>query len=406
MALIAIAFTALFLTVYDTLNRVIWIDGLLLANRWVIPVAVLGFSLAVGLCQKFLQAPNMIHGGFAETLKGVGPKVEYRTFPGALVASWCSILSGASIGPEGPITVLVQQISMWFRERLNVRPSHALGFDVAALASALNGVIGNPLFTAVFATEYRVGGESALAYLMWNLLAGVIGFSFYVVLRLTSFASFVAFPPVTRLETSYFIWALVLGAVGGLVAIVAGVTMQVFGQLIERLFKDEPISRALAAGVVVSLVGVALPELLFSGEDEIHKILANPAAYGVGLLLLMAVGKLLLLGLSLKSGYLGGPTFPILFACTMIGLALHLVFPDAPLGILVMCIEGPAIAVALSAPLTAILLVVVVGTADPDTAALIVLSTVVGMLIGYRFKEEVARRRLSRAAATSAPVPG
>ncbi len=182
--------------------------------------------------------------------------------------------------------------------------------------------------------------------------------------------------------------------------------MQVFGALIERLFKGEPISRALAAGVVVSLVGVALPQLLFSGEDDIHTILANPATYGVGLLLLMAVGKLLLLGLSLKSGYLGGPTFPILFACTMIGLALHLTFPDAPLGILVMCIEGPAIAVALSAPLTAILLVVVVGTADPDTAALIVLSTVVGMLIGNRFKEEVARRRLSRAAATSAPVPG
>jgi H+/Cl- antiporter ClcA len=406
MALIAIAFTGLFLNVYDALNRTIWINGLLLANRWVIPIGVLGFSLAVGLCQKYLQAPNMIHGGFPESLKGNGPKVDYRTFPGALLSSWCSILSGASIGPEGPVTVLVQQISMWFRERLNVRPSHALGFDVAALASALNGVVGNPLFTAVFATEYRVGGDSALGYLMWNLLAGVIGFSFYVVLRLTSFAAFVAFPPVTTLETSYFIWALVLGVVGSVVAIVAGIAMQVFGALVERLFKGEPLSRALAAGVVVSLVGLTLPELLFSGEDYIHTILANPAAYGVGLLLLMAVAKLLLLGLSLKSGYLGGPTFPLLFACTMIGLALHQVFPDAPLGMLVMCVEGPAIAVALSAPLTAILLVAVVGTADPDTLALIVLSTVVGMLIGNRFKAEMARRRLSRAAHAPAPVPG
>ncbi len=147
-------------------------------------------------------------------------------------------------------------------------------------------------------------------------------------------------------------------------------------------------------------------ELLFSGEDVIHTILANPAAYGVGLLLLMGVAKLLLLGLALKSGYVGGPTFPLLFACTMIGLALHLVFPDAPLGVLVMCIEGPAIAVALSAPLTAILLVAVIGTADPDTLALIVLSTVVGMLIGNRFKEEVARRRLARAAPVPAPAAG
>lgn len=397
MALVAIAFTALFMNVYGALNRAIWTNGLLTASRWTIPIAVLGFSLLVGLCQKFLQAPNVIHGGFAESLKGTGPRVDYHTFPGALLSSLCSILSGASVGPEGPVTVLVQQISMWFRERLNVRPSHALGFDVAALASALNGIVGNPVFTAAFATEYRVGGESALGYLTWNLMAGVIGFSFYAILGLTSFAQFVAFPPVGTLQTSYFVWALVLGVVGAVVAIIAGLAMQLFGTIIERLFNNEPIPRALAAGVIVGLVGVAVPDLMFSGEDTIHKIIADPAAFGVGLLLFMGVAKLLLLGLSLKSGFLGGPTFPLLFSCTMIGLALHLLFPDAPPGMLVMGIEGPAIAVALNAPLTAILLVAVVGTADPDTLALIALSTVVGMLIGNRFKEAVVHRRSNRA---------
>ena len=118
-------------------------------------------------------------------------------------------------------------------------------------------------------------------------------------------------------------------------------------------------------------------------------MLADPARYGIGMLLLLAMLKPLLLGLSFKSGYLGGPIFPVMFACTMIGLALALIFPGVPLSVLVLCIEGPAVALALGAPLTAIVLVVIVGGSSPDTMALIVLSTAVGVLVGGAVKRVV-----------------
>jgi hypothetical protein len=102
-----------------------------------------------------------------------------------------------------------------------VSEQSALGFDVAALASAFNGVIGNPLFTALFATEYQVGGQSGLVYLVWNLLAGAIGFSVYTILGLASFTKFVAFTPVSALEWQYLAYAVLLG-VAGLVTSVAG----------------------------------------------------------------------------------------------------------------------------------------------------------------------------------------
>jgi H+/Cl- antiporter ClcA len=392
VAVIAIAFAALFLGASGALNSAVWTNGFVTANRWTIPVLVLLFSLLVGVLQKFLRAPTVIDGGVVESLKGEGPKADYHTFPGALLSSLCSLVSGASVGPEGPITVLVQQISMWFQEKLKVSPRAALGFDVAAIASALNGVVGNPLFTAAFATEYSIGGQSALVYLTWNLLAGVVGFSVYALLGLHSFASFIAFPPVDTLEPSYFVWAVVLGCVGTLVAVITGIGMRVFGTLMPRLSGDNPIVRALAAGVVISVAGLAMPQLLFSGEDQIHAIIADPAAYGVGLLLVMALLKLVLLTLSLKSGFLGGPTFPLLFSCSMIGLALHLLFPDAPLGVQVMCIEAAAMTVALSAPLTAILLVAVIGTANQDTLALITLSAVVGILLSVALKKAMERR--------------
>jgi H+/Cl- antiporter ClcA len=310
------------------------------------------------------------------------------------------------VGPEGTISMLVPQISVWCRERLRVSEQSALGFDVAALASAFNGIIGNPLFTALFATEYQVGGGSGQVYLLWNLLAGAIGFSLYAILGLTSFAGFVAFTHVSTLEWQYVVYAVLLGLVGAALAIFAGVAMRAFGTLIPRYFQERVVERALAAGVVISIVGVLIPELLFSGEDFIHAIVADPAKYGVAMLLVMAVLKILLLGLSCKSGYIGGPIFPVLFASTTIGLALHILFPGVPQSLLVMCIEGPALALALSAPLTAILLVVVVGTATPNEIALIVVSTVVGLLVGAAVKEAIARRAQTQAAqAPAAAAP-
>src|SRR5215471_12197139 len=253
MAVIAIAFAALFLSASGAMNTAIWHNDFVITNRWTIPALVLLFSLLVGLLQKYLRSPTVIEGGFAEMMKGDGPETDYRTFPGALLSSFCSLLSGASVGPEGPITILVQQISIWFRGRLRVSPGVALGFDVSAIASALNGVVGNPLFTAAFATEYSVGGRSALVYLTWNLLAGVIGFSVYQLLGLSAFASFIAFPPIETLEPIYFVWAIVLGVLGTLVAVVTGIGMRVCGALVPRVFHGEPITRALAAGVVISL---------------------------------------------------------------------------------------------------------------------------------------------------------
>jgi H+/Cl- antiporter ClcA len=147
-----------------------------------------------------------------------------------------------------------------------------------------------------------------------------------------------------------------------------------------------------------------MPELLFSGEDQIHAIIANPAQYGAALLLLMAVVKLLLLGLSFKSGYLGGPTFRILFACTMTGLALGQLAPNAPISILVLCIEAPALALALNAPLSGILLAAVIGLANPDTVALMVLSTV-GLLAGAAVKQVMARREAQAAPGEFAAAP-
>jgi len=390
IALIAIIFTVAYLEIYGLLNHLIWFEeGVLKPPRWAIPVGVLAFSLLVGLCRKYLHAPTVIHGGFTESLKGGGEKPDYRTFPGALLSSLFSLLSGASVGPEGTITVLIGYISSYTRDRLKISsPTAALGFDVAALASAFNGIIGNILFTGIFATEFQVGGSrNALKFLTWNLLAGTIGYLAYLLLGLPSFARSIPFEPISELNLAYIIYAVVLGILGALLAVFMGLSMQAAGWVMERAFGDAVITQTLAAGAIIACIGYFIPELLFSGEGQIHGILADPARFGVGMLLFMAILKVLLLALSFKSGYLGGPIFPVIFSSTLVGLALHLLFPGIPVSIFVLCIEVAAIALALGAPLTAILLVVVVGTADQNMIVLLVISAVTAMLLGAAAKE-------------------
>jgi H+/Cl- antiporter ClcA len=136
---------------------------------------------------------------------------------------------------------------------------------------------------------------------------------------------------------------------------------------------------------------------MFSGENSIHSIINDPAKFGIAMLLILAVLKLVLLALSFKSGYLGGPIFPTIFACTMIGLALSLMFPGTPVGILVCCLEVAVITLALGVPLTAILLIAVLSTVNQNLLALLVVSAVVAMILGFivrEFREKRAAKQV------------
>jgi H+/Cl- antiporter ClcA len=407
IALIAIVFTAGFMELYTWLTKVIWFNDFVMSNRWTIPVGILFFSLMVGLSQKYLHAPTVIHGGFVESMTKGEVETNYRIFPGAFLSSLFSLLSGACIGPEGTITILVSQVSGWIRDKFRIaqesKPLH-LGFDMAALASAFNGIIGNPFFTGVLATEYQIGKKHAFTFLIWNLVAGIVGYLFYLSLGLPSFSSMIPFPEVDTLQPLMVLYAIILGIAGALLAVFAGLSMKGIGGILERVFGDRVFPRIMTAAVIIAAVGYFLPALLFSGETQIHLILENPAAVGVTMLFLYAILKILLLALSFKSGYIGGPIFPVLFSSTMFGLALSLLFPSVPVTIFVLCIEAGAFALALGAPLTAIILVLVVSNPGSIMMALVTTSAATALVLGALMTQMKARRTPKPATPVAQPA--
>ncbi|MDD1634517.1 MAG: chloride channel protein [Methanomicrobiales archaeon] len=358
------------------------------------------------LVQRLCDGQPLDHpGGGTRLLEKL--ETNYRIFPGALLSSLFSLLSGASIGPEGTITILVGEISAWVRERFRIAGESKwvhLGFDTAALASAFNGIIGNPFFTGVLATEYQIGKKHASTFLIWNLVAGIVGYLFYLALGLPSFSSMIPFPPVTELEPLMVLYAIILGVAGALLAVFAGLSMKGIGGIMERFFGDRVFPRILTAGVIIAAVGYFLPALLFSGETHIHLIIEDPAGVGVAMLFLYAILKILLLALSFKSGYIGGPIFPVLFSSTMLGLALSLLFPSVPVTIFVLCIEAGAFALALGAPLTAIILVLVVSNPGSIMITLVAISATTALVLSALMTQIRARQTPKRPSPVAQPA--
>ncbi|MFN8497189.1 MAG: chloride channel protein [Anaerolineae bacterium] len=396
IALVVGLFAVVFLLAYSQLNTLIWSNSFVVANRWMIPVGAVFFSLLVGLTQKYMRAPNVIRGGSVEALQE-GDFTGYKTFWGTLLSSFFSLFSGASVGPEGPIGFLAIDIAEWIGVRLKLGKEDLVAASLAGMSSAYNGIVGNPIFATLFATE-AMAGRGGFRLLASNLAAGAIGFLLFALLKVPPFAGFLEVGEPSGLTVGYAVWAIGLGVLGAILAAYIGIAFQVFGKIMGR-FGDRVIERALVAGVIIGAVCYFVPDLMFSGESSIHTIMANPAQVGIGMLLLMALLKPLLLALSFKSGYLGGPIFPSLFTAVMVALALSLVFPGVPLSILVTCLEVGVVTLILKAPLTSILLVGVISQVGPDLLGLITLAAVTAMIMGQVVQVVRSRRMAQKATA-------
>jgi len=112
----------------------------------------------------------------------------------------------------------------------------------------------------------------------------------------------------------------------------------------------------------------------------------------------MALVKLALLAVAFKSGFLGGPTFPAIFAAVCVALALNLVFPGIRIDVLIGGIMAGSLFVLFKAPLMVILLTAVMLQAGPELTALIVLAVTAVMITLPYILAVVAGRQAARPA--------
>ena len=380
VAIIGAVAVLAWLIVFEAVNGLLWDNEIVATNPWLFPAICLPFSLLVGLLVKYRHAPTTLDESLLDSLAGDVTKIEWRTLPTNVVMAWASLFSGAVLGPEGGIGGIASKIAVLYGEKAGVPVEHRSRLVFSTLASAYNGLVASPLFTAVLGTELIGNPDARSRNLPANLIGGAFGYMVFAAVGSTGLQDYLGLPATSVYAPIDVVLVVVFGLVGLVLGLISGALFRVAAAVFGR-FEGREVERALAAGAVFSTVGVFAPILLFSGETQIQAVAADSAKYAPALLVAMALAKLALLAVAFKSGFLGGPTFPAIFASVCVALAISQLAPGIPVDLIVGGIMGGFLLVLFKAPLMVILLTTVMLNASMELIALILLAVAVVMVV-------------------------
>jgi H+/Cl- antiporter ClcA len=346
-------------------------------NFW--PLIILGVAgVFIGLAIKFFGQ----HGGpgVAQIQYAQTGGLNYRNLPSILLQGFIALWSGAAIGPEGTLVFLTGGLGTLVSERLRLQKDDVQVLVYSAIAGAFGGFFGSPIVGAVGAIEYMFIKELNLyRHLIPGLIAGGVGYGVYFALLHTTYLGVYSFPNFATLRLVDLVWALLVGVIAALIGtffkVVFGFVHRVFGR-----FNKRPVARSIIGGLIIGLIGSFLPLTLYSGQNQLLQIVHNPAAYGIGILLLLMLVKMLLTSTSFATGFEGGPIFPVLFIGGTLGQVLSEILTFVPQGVGVLAGMAGAACAFFPIPLTLAMLLGLFG-GQTDLIPVIVIGAVIGFMV-------------------------
>lgn len=314
-------------------------------------VATLG-GLLVGLGLRYLG----VHHGKSLQAEMEEGKIPYRGLPGLIITALVGLVSGASVGPEGPLGHMGAGIGSWFADRREYSAEKSRILSLSGIASAFGGYMVSPLPGAFMSMEFT--GQLTVpiyANLIASTVAGLIGAWVIFGISGAPIPGSEGFSAEGVLHWSGIIYAVIFGLVGlvwsFLFKFIFGGTRRLAGSL-----DHFPLLKPVAGGLVFGLVGAALPLTLFSGEEELTQVLEHGAEIGVVMLIFLSVVKLFTLSICLATGFPGGFVFPLFFSAGALGYAIHLMIPFIPLPICMIGVIAGVGGAVMRMPFTVILL--------------------------------------------------
>lgn len=93
--------------------------------------------------------------------------------------------------------------------------------------------------------------------------------------------------------------------------------------------KIPPVIRETVAGLILGITATFVPQIMFSGEEELHHLMTEYVEYLPWMLLGIAFLKVLLTNICIQFGLKGGHFFPLIFAGVALAYAIAMfVFPE------------------------------------------------------------------------------
>lgn len=347
-----------------------WVQGLALGSSlpavpalaqvawyWRVAIPAIGGLLVAPIVYRW--AAEARGHGVPEVIEAVAVhagNIRPRVAVAKSVGSAITIGTGGSVGREGPVVQTGAALGSLLAQLLELPREQRRNLVGCGAAAGIAATFNAPIAAAFFAFEVILG-NFAIATFGPIVLASVVATA-------VSRAHFGAAPAFTVPEyelTSW--WELTSYAGLGLLCGALGCAFTWTLYRLEDVFEGSHLPKLLrpaAAGLLLGIAIVALPELYGSGFESIEAVLHGRETWAVALVLVAA--KLLAASLTLASGGSGGVFSPSLFVGAVAGYAAgHAVglvapFPTGPPGAYALVGMGAVLGGATHAPITSMLM--------------------------------------------------
>ena len=338
-----------------------------------------------------IAARTLLPGdGGHEPLKGLSlapTPVAYG--PGVALAALGTLSFGAVLGPEAPLIALGSVAGMALARMAKLGQRESAVLASAGSLSAISALFGGPLVAGVLMLEAGVGlGAALIPALVPGLVAAACGYVVFIGLGdwagiQTTTLDVSGLPTYDGTSVPDLLVAVAVGLVTALIILavrrVGGVTVSLRGRGVGMP------ALLLAGGLTVGLLALAADglgadsqDVLFSGQAALPRLVTESS---VSVIIVLIAAKALAYGVSLGSGFRGGPVFPAIFLGVAVAM-LAVVWADI----------SPTLAVAVGAAAgmaavthlilaSVVLATLLVSTAGADTVPAAVLAAVAAWLV-------------------------
>ena len=279
------------------------------SRPWAIPLVVGGGGLLAGVLV-FRWAPEAEGHGTDAAIKAVhsNPKgVRPRVILVKLVASAVTIGSGGSGGREGPTAQISSGFGSVMARVLNLTPADSRICVASGIASGIGAIFRAPFGGALLGVELLYTDDVEIEALIPSLVATVVGYAIFCAITGSYAPIFGSHNGLATISLTGLALFVVIGLACG---IVGKLYTNCFYAMVDH-FNAWRVPRAVKpgiAGVLVGLIGLAVPGVLGTGYGELqtelslHHLLTTPWL----IVLLIPFAKLVATSLSIGSGGSGG----------------------------------------------------------------------------------------------------
>ena len=303
-----------------------WIPEKIHIPYYTVLVCTIGGAI-IGIFRK-------LYGDYPEDMETVLGKVkkekryEYKNMLVMMIAALLPLLIGSSVGPEAGLTGIIVGLCYWAGDNLKFAKQHTKEYSQIGAAVSLSVLFQAPLF-GIFEVEedpdmqlaelgrgskifiYGIalaagtGSYAGLSALLGGGMPGIPSFDTVMVQRIDYVMMFV-----------YMLCGCVLAyfyeATHTVTEVIAG--------------KIPGIAKEILAGICLGVIGMLIPAVMFSGEEQMGALMKEYAGYMAIALIGVAFLKIVLTNLCIQFGLKGGHFFPVIFAGVCLGYGLAMLF--------------------------------------------------------------------------------